>query len=81
MTSCAPADFPPNTHETRLNLMSDPGHNGGGAVPPHVQLIQMATAYWVSRIVYVAAQLKLADHLASGSKTAAEPAEPTGTHA
>ena len=61
--------------------MSDSGHNGGGAVPPHVQLIQMATAYWVSRIVYVAAQLKLADHLASGPRSAAELAGPTGTHA
>ena len=61
--------------------MSDNGHNDGGAVPPHVQLIQMATAYWISRIVFVAAHLKLADHLASGPRSAADLAEPTGTHA
>ena len=50
-------------------------------VPPHAQLIQMGTGQWVSRIVYVAAQLELADHLASGPKSAAELAGPTRTHA
>jgi hypothetical protein len=29
--------------------------------PPHAQLVQMATAHWVSHIVYVAAKLGLAD--------------------
>lgn len=60
--------------------MSD---NHGGqpeAVPPHAQLIEMAMAYWVSRIVYVAAKLNLADRLADGPKSADELAEITGTH-
>jgi hypothetical protein len=48
---------------------------------PHVQLIQMATAYWVSDIVYVAAKLGLADHLAETPKSADELAGPTRTHA
>jgi hypothetical protein len=48
---------------------------------PHVQLIEMATAHWLSRIVYVAAKLNLADHLSNGSRTAEELAELTGTHA
>ena len=61
--------------------MSDHGNNGSGAVPPHAQLIQMGTGQWVSRIVYVAAQLELADHLASGPKSAAELAGATRTHA
>jgi hypothetical protein len=51
------------------------------AVPPHAQLIQMAMGHWVSRIVYLAARLALADHLADGPKTADELAGPTGTHA
>lgn len=51
------------------------------AVPLHAQLIQMATAYWVSRTVYAAAALSLADHLADGPKRADELAGPTGTHA
>ncbi len=41
----------------------------------------MATAYWGSQIVYVAAKLNLADHLAKGPRGAEELAGPTGTHA
>lgn len=48
--------------------------------PPHVQLIQMATAYWASRVVYTAAKLGLADKLAGGPKSAAELAGPAGLH-
>jgi len=50
-------------------------------VPPHAQLVQMATAHWVSHIVYVAAKLNLADHLAKGPQSADTLAGPTGTHA
>ena len=50
-----------------------------GVAPPHAQLIQMATAYWVSRAVYAAAKLDLADHLAGGPKSAADLAVPTST--
>lgn len=60
-------------------MSDDPG--GGGAVPPHAQLVQMAMGYWVSRIVHVAAKLDLADRLADGPKGAEELAGPTGTHA
>ena len=49
--------------------------------PPHAQLIQMATAYWISRVVYAAAKLDLADRLSDGAKSAAELAPATGTHA
>jgi len=48
--------------------------------PPHAQLIQMATAHWVSHIVYAAAKLDLADHLAKGPQSAGTLAGPTGTH-
>jgi hypothetical protein len=41
----------------------------------------MATAHFVSHIVYVAAKLSLADHLTEGPKSADELAGPTGTHA
>jgi hypothetical protein len=50
-------------------------------VPPHVQLIQMATAYWISKVVYAAAKLDLADRLADGPRGAEELAGPTETHA
>ena len=50
--------------------------------PPHAQLIQMGMAHWVSHIVYVAAKLGLADHLAAeGPMSAEQLAQRTATHA
>jgi len=51
------------------------------SVPPHVQLIQMGTAGWVSAIVSTAAKVGLADQLAAGPKSAAELAGTMGLHA
>lgn len=48
-------------------------------LPPHVQLIQMSIGAWISRLVAVAAELEIADHLADGPKSAAELAGPTKT--
>jgi hypothetical protein len=48
--------------------MSESNHNKTETAPPHVQLVQLATAYWTSRIIYVAAKLSLADRLAKGPK-------------
>ncbi len=50
-------------------------------MPPHAQLVQMSIAHWVSHIVYVAAKLSLADHLAKGPQSADTLAGPTETHA
>jgi hypothetical protein len=47
---------------------------------PHVQLIQMATSFEISRLVWTAANLGIADHLAGGAKSAAEIAGPTKTN-
>jgi methylphosphotriester-DNA--protein-cysteine methyltransferase len=44
---------------------------------PQAQLLQMATAHWVSSVVYVAAQMSLADHLAEAPRTAADLAQST----
>jgi hypothetical protein len=51
------------------------------ALPPHAHLIQMGTASWVSAVVYGAAKLGIADHLAAGPRSAAELAGTTRTHA
>ena len=51
------------------------------APPPHAQLIQMASAYWVSKLLSAAAMLGLADLLAGGARSAADLAGPTRTHA
>ena len=48
--------------------------------PPHIQIIQMGTGYWVSRLVGAAASLGLADQLANGPRSAADLAGPTGTN-
>ena len=50
------------------------------SLPPHVQIIQMGTAYWVSQLVCTAASMRLADHLADGPRSSAELAALTGTH-
>src|SRR5947208_9114216 len=59
--------------------MNNP-QNSAENLPPHVQLIQTGTSYWISRILYAAAALGLADQLAAGPKSAAELAGATGTH-
>ena len=49
--------------------------------PPHAVLIQMAGALVLSRALYVAAELGVADHLADGPLPADELARATGAHA
>lgn len=49
-------------------------------LPPHVQLVQMGTAYWVSSLLYAAAELGIADHLAE-PRSAAEIAPALGVDA
>ena len=51
------------------------------ALPPHAQLIQMGAASWISAVVYAAARLSIADHLATGPKSAVELAGTTHSHA
>jgi len=61
--------------------MSDDHDATSQALPPHAQLIQMGTASWISAIVYAAAKLGIADHLAAGPRSAVELATTTRTHA
>ncbi len=60
--------------------MTDEKRDETQTPPPHVQLVQMAMAHWGSHIVYVAAKLNLADHLAKEPMNANQLAEITGTH-
>jgi|SRR5579871_2506929 hypothetical protein len=50
------------------------------AIPPHVQVMQMAVGSWVSQLIVTAANLRIADHLANGPMSAAELAGPTKTN-
>ena len=51
------------------------------AIPPQVALFQMASGYWVSRSLYVAAKLGIADLLKDSPKSCDELATATGTNA
>ncbi len=51
---------------------SEPPEAAAPALPPHVKLIEMGTAFLASKVVYAAAKLGLADHLDSKPMTAAE---------
>ena len=37
---------------------------------PSVAMLQMISGFWISRAIYVAAKLGIADHLRNGYKTA-----------
>ena len=50
-------------------------------LPPHAQVIQMATGHWLSKIIYTAVKLDLADRLADGPKSAEDLAGAMGLHA
>jgi hypothetical protein len=52
----------------------------GQSQPPQAQLMQMAMGYTVPFLLRAAAELRVADHLASGPKTAGEISSMTGTH-
>jgi len=52
--------------------MSDNANARAETQSPQARLIQMATAHWISRFLYVAALINLADHVAERPKTAEE---------
>ena len=61
--------------------MSSDHQAASHALPPHVQLIQMATGAWVARTLHAAAMLGLADQLTGEPKSAAELAGAVRAHA
>jgi len=58
-----------------------PANQKENELPAQLQMIQYITGFWMSRAVWVAAKLGLADLLKSGPKTAEELAQATSTHA
>ena len=50
-------------------------------LPPEAQIVEMVMAQFVSRLIHLAATLKLPDYLAGGPETAEQLAPLTGTHA
>jgi hypothetical protein len=49
--------------------------------PPAGEMFRMISGFWVSRAIFAAARLGIADHLGNGPRTAEELAAPTRTHA
>jgi O-methyltransferase domain len=61
--------------------MSATAETTSEVLPPHVQLIQMGTASWVSAMVAAAAQTGIADQLSAGPQSAAQLAGKMRLHA
>ena len=57
------------------------GNEQGAGMEMAAKMVEMISGFWVSRVVYIAAKLGIADELKDGAKTASEIAEATGTHA
>ena len=62
-----------------MHLPENPQPNQ--AIPPQLAVLQMASGYWVSRSIYVAAKLGIADLLKDSPKSCDELATATGTNA
>src|ERR1044071_5215204 len=50
-------------------------------VPPPMQMLRLISGFWISRCIYIAAKLGIADLLKDGPRSAEELAGATGTHA
>jgi O-methyltransferase domain/Dimerisation domain len=61
--------------------MSDDVAQSPSATPPPVALLQMMTGYMISKAIYVAAKLGIADHLVDGPASAEDLAAATGADA
>ncbi len=60
--------------------MTERNQTGSADVPPPVAMLQMISGFWISRAIYIAAKLGIADHLRDGHRTIDELATATGTH-
>jgi len=61
--------------------MKEHNHTASSDIPPPVAMLQMIAGFWVSRALYIAAKLGLADLVQDQPKTITELAEATSTHA
>jgi SAM-dependent methyltransferase len=61
--------------------MNEPTRTASIDIPPPVAMLQMIAGFWVSRAIYIAAKLGIADLLKDGPKNSEELAQVTGMHA
>jgi hypothetical protein len=63
-----------------MGLQNRTAQSKSAAELPQFAMLQMITGFWVSRAIYIAAKLGLADLVKDSPKTAVELARLTGTH-
>jgi hypothetical protein len=61
--------------------MSEHHQTVNAEIPPSVAMLQLIGGFWVSRAIYIAAKLGIADLLKSGPQSSEELAQATGMHA
>lgn len=54
--------------------------NGQESNPPHVAMLQLISGFWISRCIYIAAKLGIADLVKGAPKTAGDLAAASGAH-
>ncbi len=64
-----------------MTSQTQPAQSAPATTPPPIAMLQMITSFWVTRTIYVAAKLGLADLVKDQPKTAAELAGQIGAHA
>jgi SAM-dependent methyltransferase len=69
------------TQRTDASSTQGTSSSHGSSVPPPAAMLNLITGYWVSRMVFVAAKLDVAEHLKDGPKSVADLARSTGTNA
>src|SRR5713101_4377476 len=61
--------------------MNEPNRTASVDILPPVAMLQMIAGFWVSRAIYIAAKLGIADLLKGGPQSSEELAQATGLHA
>jgi SAM-dependent methyltransferase len=67
--------------QTEMQVNQNEQAGAGGEMYMAMKMVEMISGFWVSRVVYIAAKLGLADQLKDGPKSAEELAQATSTHA
>lgn len=63
------------------NVMDEHSQTSSADISPSAAMLRMISGFWISRIIYVAAKLGIADLLSNGARSCDELAQATGTHA
>jgi hypothetical protein len=68
-------------HLSEVQTMNEHNQTVNADIPPPVAMLQLIAGFWVSRAIYIAAKLGIANLLKDGPRRSEELAAATGTHA